>query len=116
MKRKIILFILIAIPTIFSIMCLFRNNHYEWYNSISDIKCEECLVTQEKTAVGIAEIILFENYGEDNIKSQRPYIVTKENDSIWYIKGRFMKIGFGGVFHIRISSKNGKVIEMIHEK
>ncbi len=80
------------------------------------IVCEDCLVTEEKTAVSIAEAILFENYGEDNIKSQRPYKVNIENDSIWDIEGRFLKIGFGGVFQIRISSKDGKVIEMIHGK
>jgi hypothetical protein len=80
------------------------------------INCEDCLVTKEETAIGIAEFVLFENYGEDKIKSEKPYIVSIENGSIWNIRGSFNKIGYGGVFNIKISSKDGKVIDMYHEK
>jgi hypothetical protein len=80
------------------------------------INCEDCLVTREKTAIGIAESILFENYGEDKIKSEKPYIVSIEQDSLWNIRGSFNKIGFGGVFNIKISAKDGRVIDMYHEK
>jgi uncharacterized protein YpmS len=82
------------------------------------IECEDCLVTEEKTAVSIAESVLFESYGEDKIKKERPYIVNIENDSIWNIEGNFktIGIGFGGVFYIKISAKNGKVLDMYHEK
>ena len=80
------------------------------------IKCEDCLVTKEETAVGIAEPILFESHGKGQIEDQRPYRVTIENDSIWHIKGTFNSIGFGGVFDIKISAKNGKVLYMMHGK
>jgi len=80
------------------------------------IKCEDCLVTKEETAVGIAEPVLFESYGKDQIEDQRPYTVTIENDSIWHIEGTFNRIGFGGVFDIKISAKNGKVLYMMHGK
>ena len=80
------------------------------------IKCEDCLVTKKETALAIAESILFENYGADKIKSERPYIVSIKNDSIWNIKGTFNNGGFGGVFEIEISSRNGEVVKMIHGK
>ena len=80
------------------------------------IKCEDCLVTKEETAVGIAEPILFESHGKGQIEDQRPYRVTIENDSIWHIEGTFNSIGFGGVFDIKISAKNGKVLYMMHGK
>ncbi len=74
------------------------------------------MVTKEETAQEIAESILFENYGEDKIKSERPYVINIEHDSLWNIRGSFNKIGFGGVFNIKISAENGRVVEMYHEK
>ena len=80
------------------------------------IDCEECLVTKEETAVGIAESVLFESYGKDQIKDQRPYKVSIENDSFWHLEGTFWSIGFGGVFEIDISAKDGRVKYMTHGK
>ncbi|WP_348824345.1 NTF2 fold immunity protein [Flavobacterium aestuarii] len=80
------------------------------------IECEDCLVTKEETAVGIAESVLFESYGKDMIEGERPYKVSVENDSIWHLQGTFWSIGFGGVFEIDISAKDGRVINMIHGK
>jgi hypothetical protein len=91
-----------------------RTNNLGVYTQ--KINCEDCLVTKEETAVKIALPILYETYGEDKIKSEKPYIVEIEDDSIWNIKGSFLKIGFGGVFNIKISSKDGRVIEIIHGK
>lgn len=81
-----------------------------------DISCEDCLVTKEETAVGIAESVLFESYGKDMIEDERPYKVSIENDSIWHLEGTFWSIGYGGVFEISISAKDGKVIYMTHGK
>lgn len=81
-----------------------------------NIVCEDCLVTKEETAVKIAESVLFESYGKDKIEDERPYKVTIENDSIWHLEGTFWSVGFGGVFEIDISARDGRVIEMIHGK
>ncbi|NRT16122.1 hypothetical protein HNP99_002484 [Flavobacterium sp. 28A] len=81
-----------------------------------NIICEDCLVTKEETAVGIAESVLFESYGKDKIEGERPYRVTIEKDSIWHLEGTFWSVGFGGVFDISISAKDGKVVEMFHGK
>jgi len=80
------------------------------------INCEECLVTKEETAVGIAESVLFESYGKDMIKGERPYKVSVENDSIWHLEGTFWSIGFGGVFEIDIAAKDGRVKYLMHGK
>lgn len=81
------------------------------------INCEECLVTKEETAVGIAESVLFESYGKDQIEKQRPYNVSIENDSIWHLKGTFWQIGCcGGTFEIDILAKDGRVKYMMHGK
>lgn len=80
------------------------------------IECEDCLVAKEETAVGIAESVLFESYGKDMIEGERPYKVSIENDSIWHLEGTFWSIGFGGVFEIDISPKDGRVIYMTHGK
>jgi hypothetical protein len=78
--------------------------------------CDDCLVQNEETAVSIAEAILFETYGKSNIEKQRPYIINIKNDSIWVLDGTFNSICFGGTFHIELSSKNGKVLKIIHGK
>jgi hypothetical protein len=106
-NRKIIVLIC-------SILLAISCNNIDGFSK--KIICDVCLVTKEKTAIGIAELVLFENFGEDKIKEEKPYIVSIENDSIWNIRGSFNKIGFGGVFNIRISAKDGKVLEMYHEK
>ena len=107
MNRRIIILIC-------AILMLIGCNNIDVFSK--KINCEVCLVTKEKTAIGIAELVLFENFGEDKIKAEKPYIVSIENDSIWNIRGSFNKIGDGGVFNIRISAKDGKVLEIYHEK
>jgi hypothetical protein len=91
-----------------------RSNNIGIYTK--KINCDDCLVTKEETAINIALPILYETYGEEMIKSEKPYIVEIEDDTIWNIKGSFLKLGFGGVFNIRLSAKDGKVIEIIHGK
>jgi hypothetical protein len=57
-----------------------------------------------------------ENYGEDKIKSQRPYKVSIVNDTLWKVEGTFNSIGFGGVFSVTLSAKDGRIVEVIHGK
>ena len=80
------------------------------------INCEECYITKQETAMKIAEAILTETYGKDKIDSEKPFKVKIINDSLWNIEGSFNHIGYGGVFNITLSAKNGKVIEMYHGK
>jgi uncharacterized lipoprotein NlpE involved in copper resistance len=78
--------------------------------------CSDCLVENEETAVRVAEAILFERYGQNKIEDEKPYTVEVKSDSIWVLDGALNQIGYGGTFHIEISSKNGKIIEVTHYK
>lgn len=63
------------------------------------------LIIDEKTAVAIAEVILFKTYGQKNIEKQRPYEVYNI-DSFWSISGTLPKEMLGGTFLAIIDSRD----------
>jgi hypothetical protein len=76
------------------------------------------LVPDEHTAVAIAEAVLFPIYGEKEIRGQKPYVI-KQADGKWTIDGSMPKskngeIIVGGTFHIVISQRDGRVLEIGH--
>ena len=71
------------------------------------------IITDEKTAISIAEPLLFNVYGKKNIVKQRPYKIGKVQN-YWVISGSLPKPQIGGVFKIIIDSKNGQVIRLTH--
>ncbi len=72
-------------------------------------------VNDTLTAVGIAETVLFETYGKDNILSQKPYDIQYVNNC-WVIGGTMPKNEKGGTFLIVIDSHDGKVMSLTHGK
>jgi hypothetical protein len=73
------------------------------------------IVSDQKTAIAIAEAVLFHVYGEKAIRSQRPYIVKHVRDK-WIIDGAPPPPGMaGGSFHIVISQRDGRVLEITHD-
>ncbi len=81
----------------------------------SEIDYTEKPIPDSKSAVEIAEKILFEVYGRDNIKEQRPYNLVLHN-GYWILNGTRPKPIIGGSFLIIMNAKNGKIIELIHEE
>lgn len=74
----------------------------------------EKVIPDSKTAVNVAEIILFKIYGEENIIKQRPYNINYFED-YYIINGTMPKdLAIGGTFLIIISSKDGKIIKLTH--
>lgn len=73
------------------------------------------IVKESKTAIKIAEAILFEIYGKENIESQKPYeeYLIK---NYWVISGTLPKGSKGGTFLIIIDAKNARVLKIIHGK
>lgn len=67
-------------------------------------------ITNEKSFVKAAEPILFAEYGEDWVKSQRPYAVGYA-DGYWMMQG-YLWAAHGGEFEIIIYAKTGQVIYM----
>lgn len=75
----------------------------------------DTLISNSKTAVSVAESILFPIYGKKNIIDQRPYKVNKI-DGYWVINGTLSQNKLGGTFLIILNSKDGKVIKLSHGK
>jgi NTF2 fold immunity protein len=75
----------------------------------------DTLITDNETAIAVAEPILFKIYGKDNIISERPYEIYLL-DGYWFISGTLPNGFKGGTFEIIMNSKNGQVIKLIHEK
>jgi len=71
------------------------------------------MIPKEKRAIEYAEIILFELYGKENIKSQKPYEIHLIND-YWIITGTLPKGMRGGVFELVFDSWNGEVLILEH--
>ena len=73
------------------------------------------LVSDKKMAIAIAEAVLFHVYGEKTIRDQRPYIVKHVRDK-WIIDGAPPPRGMaGGSFHIVISQRDARILEITHE-
>lgn len=73
------------------------------------------LVSDQKTAIAIAEAVLLHMYGEKAIREQRPYVVKHVRDK-WIINGAPPTRGFaGGSFHVVISQRDGRVLEITHD-
>lgn len=73
------------------------------------------LIKDKKTAIAVAEAILFKVYGEENIKGQRPYGVYKI-DHYWVLTGILPEEYVGGVFEIAIDPNDARVIGLTHGK
>jgi len=76
---------------------------------------KKLLINDSQTAIKIAEPILFEIYGEDKIKHQKPYEVNLVNNH-YVINGTLMVGEQGGTFLIIIDARNAKVLKITHYK
>ena len=74
------------------------------------------VVSNEKMAAAIAEIVLSSVYGQAEIKKELPLKVHLDNDEVWMISGTFNepKGTLGGVAQILIRKRDGAVLGMIH--
>jgi hypothetical protein len=72
------------------------------------------LVPDQRTAIAIAEAVLFPIYGEKNIRDERPYVV-KHAGGKWTIEGSLPREFTGGTFHIVIRQRDARVLEIGHE-
>jgi hypothetical protein len=93
----------------------FVKDYLGYENKNKKVGVLEPLITNEKTAIKVAEAILFEIYGEEQIKNERPYTIGFA-DGYWVIYGYLPDGMKGGVFEIIINSKNGQVVDLRHGK
>jgi hypothetical protein len=73
------------------------------------------LIKNKDTAIKIAESILFDIYGKENILKQQPY-ESYLIENHWVISGTLQKGYVGGTFLIIMDALNGKVIKITHGK
>ncbi|KAF2508281.1 YbbC/YhhH family protein [Flavobacterium foetidum] len=76
---------------------------------------KEIIIKDSITATKIAEPILYNIYGKENIEKQRPYeIYLLEN--YWVISGTLPENYLGGTFLIIIDARNSQIIKITHGK
>ena len=73
------------------------------------------IIKDSLTAINIAEPILFDIYGKDNITKQRPY-ETYFIDNYWVIIGTLPQGYLGGTFLIIIDARDCKILRITHGK
>ncbi|KUJ60061.1 hypothetical protein AR687_20115 [Flavobacteriaceae bacterium CRH] len=76
---------------------------------------ETLIIKDSISAIKIAETVLFEIYGKQNIEKQKPY-ETYLIDTYWIISGTLPQKYKGGTFLIIIDSRNSKILKITHGK
>lgn len=84
-------------------------------NKHNYIDYKNIIIKDKETAISIAELVLFDIYGKENIIEQRPYRVENSH-GFWILQGTLEPETLGGVFMIIIDSKNGEVVKITHGK
>jgi NTF2 fold immunity protein of polymorphic toxin system component len=70
-------------------------------------------VPDEQTAIRIADSVLAERYGRDQLESEKPLIATL-SDTIWTVTGTLPPGNEGGVAEIEIRKADGRIIHVTH--
>lgn len=89
------------------------------HNALNDKKHKMILINKvipdKKTAINVAEQILFNIYGKSQIEGEKPYKVQLV-DGYWVLNGTLKPNYVGGTFLIVFSAKDGRVIVLTHGK
>ena len=93
----------------------YKGSNDSVINSYVSMGLHDTLLNNEKTAVAVAETILFNIYGKKTIESEKPYHVRLEN-GCWHISGNLPEGYVGGVFSIVLNAQDGKAVVFPHGK
>ena len=88
-----------------------RNKKFK-YNGIQP---EKKTLSKIEDVIKVAEDALFPIYGEEQIKSELPYVVNQCKDK-WLVRGSLPKGYIGGVFEIVINAETSQIESVIHGK
>ena len=80
---------------------------------IPSLKPKNGLVPNQATAEGIAELVLFNIYGRQQIERQRPYKTILES-GVWTVRGTLGREFLGGTFLVRINQEDARIIQIYH--
>ncbi|MES2428984.1 MAG: YbbC/YhhH family protein [Bacteroidota bacterium] len=115
MKRIFILLLLLPLFSLGQTNELRKTIKEALADKTSKQVCVTKVIPDKLTAITIAEPILFKIYGKAQIISEKPYNVNLIDD-YWVLEGSLPKGYVGGTFFIILSSKDGRVIKLIHYK
>jgi len=76
---------------------------------------KEGLVPTAEIAVEIADVILSNIFGKENIEEQKPFSINLEGN-IWIIDGYLEPGVKGGTAYIEINKENGEILKVSHGK
>lgn len=85
------------------------------YSEYKSITPKEGFVPTAEVAVKLANTVLIQLYGIDNIKEQNPFSVNLE-DNIWIIEGYLDENKQGGVAYLEIDKQTGQIRKVVHTK
>lgn len=126
-KREIEVKILIALLLILIFSCCSHSKfgsdqaEFELKDALENprkdnyVDNKKLLIKDNQTAIKIAEPILFNIYGEDEITHQKPYEVNLIYNH-YVINGTLMWGEQGGTFLVIIDARNAKVLKISHSK
>jgi hypothetical protein len=72
-------------------------------------------VTDEASALRVAEKAMIRTYGRKQINSERPLTVTLSGD-VWIVHGSLPLGWDGGVAEVKIDKRDGRILSVIHGK
>jgi hypothetical protein len=78
------------------------------------IQPREGFVPNEQTAIRIAEAVLIPIYGEEDIRSQRPFRAALAR-GVWTVTGTLPPRFLGGTAIVRLAKSDGRILFVIHE-
>lgn len=92
----------------------------DFYVDMKSYVPSEGYVPTADVAIRIAECILCEIYGKENIEKEKPFSVNLEN-GVWIIEGNIPEINdsimtFRGQSYIEIKKSNGEILKLLHTK
>jgi len=117
MKRKYIIFFLVGMILLVGVvlsMSIYTNGKPNPTND--GYWPENGVVSNENTAIKIAEVVWQSIYG-DKIYSKQPFIAEYNKDKgYWYVHGTLSPNTLGGVPEIKINKYDGKILYISHGK
>ena len=127
MKLNIIFVLLIFTTFLVTIQCGSRkNNHFDsrevWRRELNVILADtsrqfyaDTLITNEKTALAIAEPILAAKFGQKHIDREKPLVAIRV-DNYWIVDGTLPRRYVGGTVTVILRATDGKIILLTHYK
>ncbi len=127
MKQNFLFSLLLGTIILVTVKCSTRKTHHfdsqeYWRSELNKFLADtskqfyaDTLITNEKTAIAIAEPILAAKYGQAQINKEKPLNAIRV-DNYWIVDGTLPKDWVGGTATIILRATDGKVIKLTHYK